>query len=149
MNSAESVTSMPAGWDESAARLGALRAIRRLDYTVIFARDLPAMLRFYRDTMGFRLQRELGGAWFELEVGDSILALTKRGVLFDDPPPPDGAASLQLAFRVSRPEVDACAEALWSAGVALLDGPVDQAWGHRTVFFRDPDGNILEIYADI
>lgn len=27
--------------------------------------------------------------------------------------------------------------------------PKDQPWGHRTVFFRDPDGNILEIYADL
>ena len=25
----------------------------------------------------------------------------------------------------------------------------DQPWGHRTLFFRDPDGNLLEIYADI
>jgi catechol 2,3-dioxygenase-like lactoylglutathione lyase family enzyme len=27
--------------------------------------------------------------------------------------------------------------------------PTDQPWGHRTLFFRDPDGNVLEIYADI
>jgi catechol 2,3-dioxygenase-like lactoylglutathione lyase family enzyme len=25
----------------------------------------------------------------------------------------------------------------------------DQPFGHRTVFFRDPDGNVLEIYAEI
>jgi catechol 2,3-dioxygenase-like lactoylglutathione lyase family enzyme len=25
----------------------------------------------------------------------------------------------------------------------------DQPWGHRTLFFRDPDGNLLEIYADL
>jgi len=31
----------------------------------------------------------------------------------------------------------------------LLVEPKDQPWGHRTVFFRDPDGNILEIYADL
>jgi len=27
--------------------------------------------------------------------------------------------------------------------------PQDQPWGHRTLFFRDPDGNVLEIYAEI
>jgi catechol 2,3-dioxygenase-like lactoylglutathione lyase family enzyme len=27
--------------------------------------------------------------------------------------------------------------------------PADQPWAHRTAFFRDPDGNIVEIYADI
>ncbi len=25
----------------------------------------------------------------------------------------------------------------------------DQPWGHRTLFFRDPDGSILEVYAEI
>jgi lactoylglutathione lyase len=27
--------------------------------------------------------------------------------------------------------------------------PTDQPWGLRTLFFRDPDGNVLEIYAEI
>jgi len=25
----------------------------------------------------------------------------------------------------------------------------DHAFGHRTIFFRDPDGNVIEIYAEI
>jgi catechol 2,3-dioxygenase-like lactoylglutathione lyase family enzyme len=33
--------------------------------------------------------------------------------------------------------------------VPLLEPPTDHAFGHRTVFFRDPDGNLLEIYAEI
>jgi lactoylglutathione lyase len=126
-----------------------LHAIRHLDYTVIFCRDLPAMRRFYAEIMGFSLQRELGPTWLEFRIGASVLALTQRGGLFDDPPPPSGALSLQLAFRVAPREVDACAEALRAAGVHIEKEPQDQPWGHRTVFFRDPDGNVLEIYADI
>ena len=34
-------------------------------------------------------------------------------------------------------------------GVALMSPPTDQAFGHRTLFFRDPDGNLLEMFADI
>jgi catechol 2,3-dioxygenase-like lactoylglutathione lyase family enzyme len=30
-----------------------------------------------------------------------------------------------------------------------LAGPTDQPFGHRTLFVRDPDGNVLEIYAEI
>jgi catechol 2,3-dioxygenase-like lactoylglutathione lyase family enzyme len=78
-----------------------------------------------------------------------ILALTQRGLVFDDPPPPPGALSLQLAFRVGVAEVDECATALKAAGVHLIAEPTDQPWGHRTLFFRDPDGNVLEIYADL
>jgi len=135
--------------EETAMAANALRAIRHLDYTVIFARDLVAMRRFYSETMGFELQRELSENWIEFRVGASVLALTRRGVLFDDPSPPVGTLSLQLAFRVAPPEVDACAEALRSAGVKIEKEPKDQPWGHRTVFLRDPDGNVLEIYAEI
>jgi catechol-2,3-dioxygenase len=33
--------------------------------------------------------------------------------------------------------------------VNIVSGPTDHAFGHRTLFFRDPDGNVLEIYAEI
>lgn len=126
-----------------------LSRIRHLDYTVIYARDMPAMRRFYGGMMAFPLYRELGPQWIEYRVGASILALTERGLMFDDPAPPIGALSLQLAFRVTRAEVDACAGALRERGVAIVKEPTDQPWGHRTLFFRDPDGNVLEIYGDI
>jgi catechol 2,3-dioxygenase-like lactoylglutathione lyase family enzyme len=127
----------------------AFRAIRNLDYTVVFARDLAAMRRFYEHTLGFTVERQLGSSWIEFRVGHAILALTERGLLFDDPAPPHGALSLQLAFRMTRDEVDACAEALRALGVSVESGPTDQPWGHRTLFFRDPDGNVLECFADI
>ncbi|HEY0436130.1 MAG TPA: VOC family protein [Phenylobacterium sp.] len=126
-----------------------LKALAKLDYTVIFARDMAAMRQFYGQTLGFAVRRELGPGWIEYDLGPNTLALTERGGLFDDPPPPKGALSLQLAFRVAREEVDACAAALAERGVAIELPPTDQPFGHRTVFFRDPDGNVLEIYAEI
>jgi lactoylglutathione lyase len=126
-----------------------LRAIRQLDYTVVFARDLKAMREFYASVLGFEVTRKMGEGWIEFRIGASILTLTERGVLFNDAPPPMGALSLQLAFRVSRSEVDSCAEFIRAAGVKIIYEPTDQPWGHRTVFFRDPDGNVLEIYAEI
>lgn len=123
--------------------------IRHLDYTVIFARDMARMRDFYVATMELPLLRELGPQWIELRVGSCVLALTERGLMFDDPPPPHGALSLQLAFRVAPGEVTACADLLRRRGVESVGEPVDQPWGHRTLFFRDPDGNVLEIYAEI
>lgn len=122
--------------------------LRTLDYMVIFARDMPAMKAFYAQTMEFSIQRELGPQWIEFRIGSAVLALTERGLMFNDPPTPAGALSLQLAFRVAPPEVATARALLADKGVAVGD-IVDRPWGHRTLFFRDPDGNVLEIYAEI
>ena len=123
--------------------------IRSIDYTVVYARQMTAMRAFYETTLGFPLHRELSPTWIEFRIGANILALTVPGGRFDDSAPPVGVLSLQLAFRVSPHEVNDCAAALVERGVQIVSGPTDQTFGHRTLFFRDPDGNVLEIYAEI
>jgi lactoylglutathione lyase len=123
--------------------------IRSIDYTVIFARQMPKMREFYGSTMGFPLHRELSAKWVEYRVGSNILALAEPGTRFKDPLPAVGVMSMQLAFRVAPQEVDECAATLAERGVAIVSPPTDQPFGHRTLFFRDPDGNVLEIYAEI
>lgn len=123
--------------------------IRAIDYTVIFARQMAVMREFYGTTLGFPLHRELSPRWVEYRIGSNLLALTEPGGRFDDPSLPVGALSLQLAFRVAPGEVASCAAVLAERGVNIVSGPTDQPWGHRTLFFRDPDGNVLEIYAEI
>jgi catechol 2,3-dioxygenase-like lactoylglutathione lyase family enzyme len=99
--------------------------------------------------MRFPIHQELGASWVAYRVGSNILALTERGLLFHDTPTPSGALSLQLAFRVAPGDVDHCDVELRAAGIEPVSKPEDQPWGHRTLFFRDPDGNVLEIYAEI
>lgn len=124
-------------------------AIRAIDYTVIFVRDMAAMRRFYEVVLAFPLLRELSPNWIEYGLGSNTLALARPSRTAGDAPVPAGSAALQLAFKVSAPEVDACAEELVRQGVALVSPPTNQSFGHRTLFFRDPDGNLLEVYAEI
>ena len=129
----------------------ALGRIRNLDYSIIYVRDMAMMRTFYEGVMGFPLERALGEDWIEYRIGSNILALAhpRATAAAKDTPVPKGSAALQLAFRVSPNDVDRCAAELAAKGVAIVGPPTDQAWGHRTLFFRDPDGNVLEIYADI
>ena len=127
----------------------AFQAIRAIDYTVIFVRDMAAMRSFYEDILGFSVLRELSPGWIEYRVGNNTLALARPSRTAADAPTPNGSASLQLAFRVSLPEVDQCADELVRKGINLLSPPTDQVFGHRTLFFRDPDGNLLEVFAEI
>ena len=135
--------------ERNSASGSAFRAIRAIDYAVIFARDMAAMRRFYEDILGFPLRRELSPNWIEYRVGDNTLALARPSKTAADAPTPNGSASLQLAFKVSALEVDRCADELVRQRVDLLSPPTDQVFGHRTLFFRDPDGNLLEVFADI
>lgn len=126
-----------------------LKAIRHLDYVVLICDDLVPMRRFYEGTMGFPLHRELGPTWVEFRIGASILALRPRDRPYDGPAPAAQTAGVQLAFRVAPAEVESCHAELVALGVPILDPPTDQAWGHRTLFFADPEHNVIEIYADI
>jgi catechol 2,3-dioxygenase-like lactoylglutathione lyase family enzyme len=129
--------------------VSAFKAIRAIDYTVIFVRDMAAMRRFYEDIIGLALQRELSPNWLEYQLGGNTLALAWPSLTASDVPTPAGSAALQLAFKVSAADVDACADELVRQGVALVSPPTDQSFGHRTLFFRDPDGNLLEVFAEI
>src|SRR6476661_10306892 len=103
----------------------AFQAIRAIDYTVIFVRNMAAMRRFYEDILGFPRLRELSPGWIEYRVGDNTLALARPRLTAADAPTPNGSASLQLAFKVSAPEVDQCADELVRQGVNLLSPPTD------------------------
>src|SRR5262249_2780360 len=116
---------------------------------VIFARNMIAMRDFYETVMEFPLLRALSDRWVEYRVGATTLALTAHGARFNDTPPEQGALSVQLAFRVAPKAVVECAAALEAKGVELISPLTDHPFGHRTIFFRDPDGNVLEIFAEI
>ncbi|WP_441279470.1 VOC family protein [Tardiphaga sp. 172_B4_N1_3] len=135
--------------EQGAGTKSAFQAISAIDYTVIFVRDMDAMRHFYETVLGFSLQRVLLSGWIEFRIGGNTLALAIPSRTASDHPIPVGSAALQLAFKVSVAEVDACAEELVRKGISLVSPPTDQVFGHRTLFFRDPDGNLLEVFADI
>ncbi|MFP5354428.1 MAG: VOC family protein [Gemmatimonadota bacterium] len=83
-------------------------------------------------------------------VGNQCLKHTGARVRANAVPPPAAIeGSIIPAFCMSPNEVGPCADILRARGVEVLGAATDQPWGHRTIFFRDPDGNVLEIYAEI
>ncbi|WNJ89669.1 VOC family protein [Bosea sp. 685] len=127
-----------------------LGGIGNLDYTVILCSRMAETRAFYRDIMQFPIEVDLEN-WVSFRVGAALLALRPRGVwsVCDDGKTLPGSAAVQLAFRVAPPVVDACHAELVAKGVPILREPTDLPnWRHRTLFFRDPEDNIIEIYAE-
>jgi catechol-2,3-dioxygenase len=124
-----------------------LKDIRTLDYVVLLCEDLTRMKIFYHETLGFPIERDWE-EWIEMRVGAVRLTLRKRGRSYDGPAS-SNSAGVQLAFCVSPAAVDTCYAELREKQVQIIEAPRDQDYGHRTLFFKDPEGNILEIYADV
>ena len=127
-----------------------LSSIRTLDHTVLLCSRMAETRAFYAGILKLPVETDREN-WVSFRVGSALLSLRPRAswTVCDDGPLPPGSAAVQLAFRVPRPDVDTCHAELAASGVPILRPPTDlPAWRHRTVFFRDPEGNIIEIYAE-
>lgn len=127
-----------------------LTAIRNFDYAVLLCNKMAETRAFYRDVMKFPIETDREN-WVSFRVGATLLTLRRRGpgIAWDDGKSVPGSAAVQLAFRVPPPALDACHAELVAHGVPILRGPTDiPSWRHRTLFFRDPEDNVIEIYAE-
>ncbi len=111
-----------------------IRGIQHLNLTV---RDLERSRRFY-EALGFRVSfAKSDTVW--LEAGGDLLGLSKG-----EPPPVRRFE--HFGFIVdSGEDVDRWASDLTARDVEIEKGPYDRSDG-RSVYFRDPDGYLLEIF---
>lgn len=125
-----------------------LSPVKQLGYAIVLCDDIDRMKAFYRDLFPFPIDSE-SDETLAFQVGSTMIGLRKRTRDYDGRGGGPESPGLQLAFLVSREEVDECYRVLLEKGVTILDPPADQPRGHRTVYFADPEGNILEVYAEI
>jgi lactoylglutathione lyase len=123
--------------------------MNHLGYVILFVGDLERSTAFYRDVIGlpFKLR---GDGYVEFATRGSRFGLYDRNRLDEltgqDAEAP-GRAGGEVVFLVG--DVDAEAERLRGAGVRMLKGPADRAWGHRTLHVEDPDGFVVELAEEI
>lgn len=128
-----------------------LKDIHNCDYVVLLCTDMLKTRTFYEEVMGFPLEYD-SETWVSFRIGATLLTLRPRGPApaWDDGPAIPGSASVQLAFRVPPPAVDTCHDELVAKGVPIVRPPTDlPSWRHRTLFFKDPENNVIEIYAEV
>jgi catechol 2,3-dioxygenase-like lactoylglutathione lyase family enzyme len=119
--------------------------------TVLYARDLAAAEAFYRDVLGFEPFATAQGRHIFYRCGDQVL-LVFNPEATEVPPapgalpvPPHGARGPgHICFRAPGEELDRWVQRLRAKGVAI---EADFQWprGGRSIYFRDPAGNCLEI----
>ena len=125
-----------------------LSAVRQLDYAIVLCEDLDRMKAFYRDLFDFPIASE-SATGLTFQAGAVKLSLRQRTRGYDGQGTRSELPGVQLAFLVAPNEIARCYEQLVAKSVEILEPPTDQPRGHRTVYFADPEGNMLEIYAEI
>lgn len=125
-----------------------------LDLIGIAVKDMPTALAFYR-AVGLNIPAELdseGHAEITLENG-LRLAWDSYEVIrsFDDDwQEPTGQPRIGLAFLCDTPaDVDAQYERIIELGYESHKAPFDAFWGQRYAQIKDPDGNIIDLFASL
>ena len=126
----------------------------RLDVVGLVVKDMAASLAFYR-RLGFTFA---DGADAEGHVetglpGGLRLVLDTTEIIHSFDPgwtSPSGDHRMALAFACDSPaEVDALYRDLVAAGYDGHLEPWDAFWGQRYATIHDPDGNAIELFADL
>ncbi|HWD80735.1 MAG TPA: VOC family protein [Kribbella sp.] len=118
-----------------------------IGYVILYVGDLGASVGFYRDVVGLAYKFTDAG-YAEFDAGGVRFALYERRraewLVGREVTPGAGGEVV-----VTVPDVDEVYGRLRAAGVAVLSGPADRPWGHRTVHVADPDGFVVEFAEEI
>src|SRR5262249_60374172 len=119
--------------------------------TRLYGERLERAARFYGDVPG--LKALPSGAGFRAYGGGgrSVLLLFRRGFPLETVrmpggtiPPHHGHGPLHIAFAIGRAELADWEARLAAHGVAI-EGRTKWSRGGESVYFRDPDGHLLEL----
>ena len=120
--------------------------IKSIDHIVITTANLERCLDFYTNALGMQLER-FGAGRLALRFGDHKFNVHPPG--FDAgikarvPTP----GSLDLCFLAAIPLEEVIAR-LRARGIVIEQGPIERTGARfaiRSVYVRDPDGNLVEI----
>lgn len=126
---------------------GAPPRVAGLLEAAVYGPDLDALERFYVDVLGLAPIARTAGRNVVLRAGNAAL------ILFDpaasaagggDYPAHGSSGAGHVAFVVAGDELSAWRERLAAAGVAV-EGEMPWPEGGRSLYLRDPAGNLVEL----
>ncbi len=107
---------------------------------VLHITNAQAARRFYVDALGFQCEFAYQG---HPELTDPVYMGVQRGHAALHLSSFSGDSVAGSAAYILVNDVDALARELRAKGVAIDTGPIDQTWGNREMYVRDPDRNCL------
>lgn len=123
----------------------------KLDGFGLFVNDMAAMIRFYRDVLGFEIKEDENtsnvylvkdGTLFLLYGRNDFENMTNRKYEYLK----GLNGHFEIALYVDTfEEVDEQYRKTIAAGAGSVLEPTTEPWGQRTCYISDPEGNLIEI----
>jgi catechol 2,3-dioxygenase-like lactoylglutathione lyase family enzyme len=124
--------------------------VDRIDHVVLTVADLERTIDFYCGVLGMRAV-SFGEGRRALVFGDQKLNLHQAGREFEPKARRPAPGAIDICFTTDVP-LDEVAAHLRAEGVAIELGPVDKVGARRalrSLYFRDPDGNLVEVSNEV
>jgi catechol 2,3-dioxygenase-like lactoylglutathione lyase family enzyme len=119
--------------------------------TCLYVDDMRRARAFWADLLGLgvlfeddrlcALDTGKGAVLLLFRRGASTEAVTLSGGLI---PPHDGSGSVHIGLAIEAPDFERWRERLEGSGVAI-ESLVSWPRGGRSIYFRDPDGHLVEL----
>ncbi|ARM10649.1 MULTISPECIES: VOC family protein [Rhizobium] len=120
--------------------------IDRLDHLVLTVAEIAASCDFYSRILGMSVETFADGRK-ALKFGRQKINLHQAGHEFEPNARHATPGSGDLCFIAETPLADVIAH-LQTGGIVIEEGPVERTGASgrlRSVYFRDPDGNLIEV----
>ena len=120
--------------------------------TRLLVSHFEACLKFYQQALGFELiYQDQKGEEADLKLGDTTLNLIKRetmsSIIGAAPDFEEDHTTDNVALIFTTLDLDATCEELGAKNIEFITKPVYRPqWGIKTIYLRDPDGNLIGIY---
>jgi catechol 2,3-dioxygenase-like lactoylglutathione lyase family enzyme len=119
--------------------------------TALYTDDLGRAAQFYEGVLGLPVLTS-DQRFRAYDAGRrSVLLVFQRGATLETVtmpggtiPPHDGHGPLHIAFAISADDLAAWERRLEAHGIAI-EGRTDWRRGGHSIYFRDPDGHLLEL----
>jgi catechol 2,3-dioxygenase-like lactoylglutathione lyase family enzyme len=118
-----------------------------LVHTCLITPNVEQLVNFYEPVLALRAKRS-GADYAEFQTAVGVLAIFSAAAQEKYiPGSAEGAANngVVLEFRVT--DVDKEYRRLQGLVKTWVKAPSTQPWGTRSIYFRDPDGNLVDFFA--